>query len=391
MSGSEVLAKPYWPLSGYYFFHFLLGGALFPYLSPYLLNRGFDAATVGELFAAFTITKLIAPFWWASIADRHRAHLAVVRWTGLAGLLCFAGFVLEPGFGALLTIFVLYSFFWNGTLPQFEALTIGHLGRETHRYARIRLWGSVGYIAGVAGVGVLIDVGFITLLPVLSVALMACVWLWTWTVPPANTERNSPAVGSLLSRLRQPAVIAFLICCMLMQMSHGPYYTFYSVYLGAHGYAGTTIGMLWSLGVLSEIVLFLFFHRMLERYSVRLLMVGCFAITSARWCLLGWFPDVSAIVIGSQVLHAVSYGAFHAISISLLSRFFDGMQGRGQALYAAVSFGLGGALGSLWAGYLWDGAGSTATFLAAGAVSAMAGAIAWRWVRIPRAEPAAAA
>ncbi|MEA3241847.1 MAG: MFS transporter, partial [Pseudomonadota bacterium] len=55
-------------------------------------------------------------------------------------------------------------------------------------------------------------------------------------------------------------------------------------------------------------------------------------------------------------------------------------QGRGQALYSSLSFGAGGAAGSLIAGYLWEGAGAQWMYAAAAATAALAGLIAWRGI-----------
>ena len=312
--------RAYWRLSAYYFAHFAVAGALFPYLGIYLLSRDFKPSAVGELFAALTVTKLVAPFCWAWLADRFHAHLMVVRATSLAATVCFIGFALEPEFRLIFAVFASYSFFWNATLPQFEALTLSHLGSDATRYARIRLWGSVGYILSVAGLGAYFEVGSVGWLPLISLALMACVCLVTWLVPDAAPfVAATSTAASVRTPLMRPTVLAFLSCCLLMQMSHGAYYTFYTVYLLSHGYASATIGLLWALGVVSEIILFMVVHRLLARFSVRYLVCGCFVLTALRWFLLARYVDLGFVVVLSQILHAISYGAFHAVSILLIA------------------------------------------------------------------------
>jgi PPP family 3-phenylpropionic acid transporter len=87
-------------------------------------------------------------------------------------------------------------------------------------------------------------------------------------------------------------------------------------------------------------------------------------------------------VIGvAQTLHAASFGLYHAVSIFLVHRLFTGThQGRGQALYSSLSFGAGGATGSLLSGYLWKGIGPEAMFLLAAATSFTALVVAYRGI-----------
>jgi PPP family 3-phenylpropionic acid transporter len=63
-------------------------------------------------------------------------------------------------------------------------------------------------------------------------------------------------------------------------------------------------------------------------------------------------------MIFAQLLHAASFGIYHAAAIHMIHLFFSGRhQGRGQALYSSLSFGAGGAIGSFYSGYLYDSAG----------------------------------
>jgi MFS transporter, PPP family, 3-phenylpropionic acid transporter len=63
------------------------------------------------------------------------------------------------------------------------------------------------------------------------------------------------------------------------------------------------------------------------------------------------------------LLHAASFGLFHAAAIYLIDEHFSGVnQGKGQAIFAASSHGLGGALGMLCAGYAWTFGGANWAF-----------------------------
>jgi PPP family 3-phenylpropionic acid transporter len=205
-------------------------------------------------------------------------------------------------------------------------------------------------------------------------------------IPDKGQDGSHQAPVSLRRLLGRPEILFFLLSCLLMQASHGAYYAFYSIYLGANGYDSTAIGALWALGVAIEVVVFLQMHRLLERFGARRVLLASLLIGVLRWLLIGFFVDLLAVQILAQTLHAATFGSFHAAAIHLAHHYFPGpTQARGQALYNSVGFGLGGAIGSLGSGMLWEGAGPTATFSWAAAAAGLGALVAWRFVdRAPR-------
>ncbi len=385
---SEV---PYWRLSSFYLFYFAALGALLPYFGLYLKSLGYAPAAIGTLMAVLMGTKIVAPNVWGWVADRRGERASLVRAGALLAAAGFVGVLAGGGFWWLACVLVLFGFFWNSVLPQFEAITLNHLDVDAHRYTRIRLWGSVGFIAAVVLVGRLLDAHGEGLLPYAVLALLIGIWCASMFVREPRSARPRSAREGLRRVLGRPEVLALLAVCFLMQASHGPYYAFFSIYLEEHGYSRTLIGELWALGVLSEVVLFACMHRLFGRWRLRALFLICFALTGVRWVVVALFVGSLPLLVGAQVLHAASFGIYHAVAIQLVHRFFVGShQGRGQALYSSMSFGAGGALGSLGSGYLWSTSGAAATWLAAAALSGIAFLIVWRWIGVAEArEPAA--
>ena len=372
----------YWRLSGFYFFYFASLGALIPYWGLYLKTLGFGAVEIGELVAIIMATKIVAPNIWGWIADHTGRRMRVVRLACLLATLAFAGVFLWKGYWWLALIMSVFSFFWNAALPQFEATTLTHLGNETHRYSSIRLWGSIGFIVAVAALGFMFDRLGNQWLPVVLVVLFGFIWLSSLLVPENAAGHRSLEHTPMREVLSRPVVLSLLAVCFLIQLSHGPYYTFYSLYMAEHGYSETAIGQLWALGVVAEIVVFLRMHIWLPHYGARNLLLLAAILTAVRWCLLAWFPDKLWLMIFSQSMHAASFGLYHAVSIHLIHQLFHGRnQGRGQALYSSLSFGAGGALGSFVAGYLWAGFGPEQMYVAAAAVAVIAVIVAWRGVK----------
>lgn len=379
-----MTAVPYWRLSGFYLFYFASLGAMIPYWSLYLKDEGFSSLQIGQLMALLMATKIISPNLWGWLADHTGKRMMVVRLGSLLALLSFFGIFVIQGFWAMALVMLVFSFFWNAVLPQFEATTLTQLGKDSHRYSMIRLWGSVGFIVMVAGLGPVLDLTGPQILPLVMVGLFAAIWFSSLSVaeqplPPHDEHSHEP----ILSVLRKPQVIALLAVCFLVQASHGPYYTFYTIYMEEIGYSRSVIGQFWALGVVAEVVIFLIMSQMVCRFGLRRLLLWATALTALRWGLTGTLPQSMAVMLFAQLLHAASFGIFHAVAIALFHRFFTGRnQGRGQALYSSLAFGAGGAFGALYSGMLWDSpAGPLIAYLIAGTMALLATAIGWRWLR----------
>lgn len=382
----------YWRLSNLYFWFFALLGALLPYWSLYLEDRGFSYLQIATLMATIQLTKVVAPNLWGWLGDRTDKRVRLVRFGAVAGALCFLGVFLDTGFYGLLLVMLAFTFFWNAVLPLYEVITLQGLGRERARYGKVRLWGSVGFIVSVAVIGWLLDMLPINLLPWLLLPLFAGIVASALLVPAERSPKRQPHIrGSLKAILRDPAVLAFFAMNILLQVSHGAYYTFFSIHLEKLGYDKLAIGLLWSLGVVAEIVLFLVMHRVFRRFSVRQIALTAVLLTLVRWVMIAEVSDVLVLLIIAQCLHAASYGALHALSVHYIQGYFgERHHGQGQALYSGLAFGAGGAIGAWMSGFIVDASGTSPAFWASAGAMAVAFVVAWAWLRPPpEPDPAA--
>jgi PPP family 3-phenylpropionic acid transporter len=365
---------PYFRLSVFYFVYFAALGVFVPYWTVYLHEAvGFSPVQIGELMAVFMATKVIAPFIWGWLADHTGQRLRLIRIASLLAVACFTGVYWQQGFGWMLVLMTGFGFFWNAPLPQFEALTLDHLGIRVGRYSRIRLWGSVGFIVMVLGLPQWMGRdGDIRLVVDAMLVLFIGIWLSTWLVRDKPHGIHMDTGSRLRQVLFQPAVWLLLLACALQQASHGVYYTFFSIYLGDHGYSLSFTRWMWALGVIAEVILFLFMYRLIQRFGAERLFVLALFLTAVRWLLLAKGVDYLPVLLVAQVLHAATYGLFHASAIHLVHHVFPGrLQGRGQALYSGVSYGVGGAAGSLSSGYAWESLGAEQTYYLAAAVASV--------------------
>lgn len=373
---------PYLRLSGFYLFYFATLGVLIPYWSPYLESLGFSIMEIGELTAILAATKVVAPNIWGWWADRRGEHLGIVRFASLASIVAFAGVFLVSGYWWMALVIALFSFFWNASLPQFEAVTLNHLGASVERYSSIRLWGSVGFIVTVAALGPLLEWQGMWLVPVALMVLMAGIWLSSLAVPMVpDPEHDHPHIP-LRSVLGRPVVVALLLVAFLNQAAHGTYYTFFTLYLEAFGHDKGVIGMIWALSVGAEVAVFTLMARWIPRFGERNLLLISLLIGALRWLLTALFPHSLELMFLVQMLHAASFGVIHAVSIHMVHDLFRGkLQGRGQALYSSVSFGVGGVVGSLLGGIVWAQLGVEMIFLFSALLTVVALVISWYWIR----------
>lgn len=375
--------EPYWRLSAFYAAYFALVGIWMSFWPLYLKTLGFGAAAIGAIIAIQHATKIVAPSLWGWLADRSGQRVAVIRFGALGALLVFLLLFWRSDPLALTLIMVGYTFFWNAVLAQFEVLTLGHLGSRHQRYSLVRVWGSIGFIAVVGGLGYLFDLISLRWLPWMMVALLVALLLVSLSVAeaPAAERQDGERREPLLRVLARPAVIAFFAVCLLLQMAHGPYYTFFSIFLEQHGYSRTETGLLWSLGVVAEVLVFLLMHRLLQRFGVRPILLASLALAVLRWLLIGWFVDTLMLLLFAQLLHAATFASYHACAVDTVRRLFaGGHEGQGMALYSGLSYGAGGALGALGSGLLWNWSPSL-TFTFASLASLVALVVAWRWLR----------
>ncbi|WP_428033973.1 MFS transporter [Amphritea sp.] len=368
-------------LSGFYFFYFSLLGAMVPYWSLYLKSFGFNAETIGGLMAILMASRIVAPNIWGWLADRTGERLRIVRYGAFFTCLIFVLIFWQEGAWGIAMVMAGFSFFWNAVLPQFEVLTLTHLKGREELYSRIRLWGSVGFIAAVMGIGWLLDLVSIRWLPGIMLGLMVMIWISSLFVEGKAPARNSNESG-FMQQLLRPQVVVFFLICLLVQFSHGPYYTFYSVLMDSLGYSRTEIGLLWSVGVVAEVLIFILMPRLIGGLGLRKLMIISLLLSVLRWLLIGLIPENLWLMLFAQMLHAVSFGVLHVVGIALVHHYFSpSNHGQGQAMFSSFGFGVGGALGALCSGMMWETLGADATFCVAAIAVLIAALCATIWIK----------
>lgn len=378
-------------LGAAYFCFFATLGLVIPYLPPYLEYQHLKPFQIGVLLAIAIAARIVAPGIWAYWADTTGKRTQVIRLGASLALLSFSALYFSTAFMAMLIAILFFNFFWNAILAQLEVLTLSYLGDRSHHYAKIRLWGSVGFIANVTlGAWVIEEFGMPAILHLGAVTL-ACLALSVYcldgqmalsTSSSHKSTKNAQQADSqsifekgkrlasafVKSPLFAKALWPFWLSALLLQVSFGPYYTFFLIYMEDLGWSTHMAGALISLGVLAEIILFMYSARLLARFSIKSLLICAMLLTTLRWLALGYFPTLLPLLLMAQLLHAASFALAHAASMAFLHHYFEVQyKGRAQAVYASFGFGFGGALGAFLAGLYWQQSPSITYALAAGA------------------------
>lgn len=337
-----------------------------PYWALYLQSEHFSPVEIGILMSIFQISRIFAPNFWGWLADHTAKRTVWIRLNTVLGVLGFIAVFWAEGFWSMLLVMGALSLFTSSTMPLSESLTLAHLANTKGHYSRIRMWGSVGFIVASILLGYLIDWAGISSLLWAILVVQITLFLLTFTLSEAYVAPHHTDHFSVWNILRNPAVVALLIGCALMVSAHGVLYNFYSIYLTAHGYSKGMIGWLWSLGVICEIVVFMLMPIIMRRFSLKAIILVSLALAVIRFAMIGLAVDYLVLLLIAQSLHAATFGSFHAATVEVVAKFFNGRhQAKGQAIYNSVTYGLGGAIGGIAGGYALQGLGGELTFLLA--------------------------
>ena len=268
-----------WRIAGFYFFYFAFVGTYAPYWGLYLKSIQLTAIEIGVLMSVQPVMRMFAPALWGWLAEHTGNRLRVIRAAALASVLCYAGVFFTSSFWGMFGVLAAMGFFWTASMPLVEATTLSYLGKNTAHYGRIRSWGSVGFIVAALTLGALFDYVPIRWLLWAGLAVMVGIMAFSRLLPATAAEPHHADHLHLHQIALQPAVMAFLSVGFLMAVVHGPYYTFFSIFLVEHHYAKSTVGLLWTLGVVCEIGIF-FTMPWLMQFS----KAGRSKIAVARMC-----------------------------------------------------------------------------------------------------------
>jgi MFS transporter, PPP family, 3-phenylpropionic acid transporter len=349
-----------WRLSAFYAAFFVYGGITLPFLPAWLAFKGLDAGQIGLVLAAPMLVRPIALPLASRIADRFAAVRATLIATSLASVAALLLVGASDRFFTILASLAIAAAFISPTLPLADAYALRGLDERRRAYGPVRLWGSVSFvIANLAGGVVLSVAGAGNLIWVLVAAQAVTAATATILVPLPQRSTPSGRAPPSPSHWTDKAFIAVLAASSLIQASHAVMYGFATLLWTEKGLDGPTVGILWAIGVVAEIILFAVSGRFVPAVgAVRLLILGG-AGAVLRWAVMALDPPLALLPV-LQFLHAMTYGATHLGTMTFLADF--AARGRGataQGDYAAVqglTLGLAMSLSGVLVGRFGGGA-----------------------------------
>jgi PPP family 3-phenylpropionic acid transporter len=365
---------------------FVLNGIQLPFFPVWLKAKGLDAGTIGLVLAVPMLVRVFAIPIATRGADRYEALRAAIIATSIlsvAGYLCVG---LAEGAIAILLTFALASLVISPVMPLTETYALRGLSARGRAYGPVRLWGSLAFIGGTFGAGFAADIFPARQLIWLIVGASVTCALAAMMLAPLSTAEGAAPVAPRPRRglLRDKVFITVVISASLIQSSHAVFYGFSALAWRSRGLDGTTIAMLWGLGVVAEIVLFAWHARLPPLFSPGVMLICGAAGGALRWTAMAFDPPVIALPL-LQLLHGLSFGATHLGAVTFLSRHAPPGQAATAQGYLAIAIGaaMAGAMGL--SGLLYTAFGAKA--YAAMALAAVAGgacaAIAQRAAREP--------
>ncbi len=370
-----MASKQFARLSSNYFWYFGIMGLVVPFLSMFLDARGFNSLEIGEILAVITATKIVAPTLWAQLADKSGKQLTIVKMGAFLSLLSFSFIIWTVNYWPLMFSLALFSLFWTAILPQLEVMTLTSIRKSAKIYARIRLWGSIGFIVAAILSGELIERYSPEAFSYIGIFILAGLFISTLnSQQPRITNASLRNNISIKKKVFNGNFLLFFFAGLMLQMSFGPYYVFFALYLQNLDYSGFLIGIFIAIGVIAEVGIFIFAGLFFKSFSLKTLISVSILLTAVRWYMVGHFPESDIALAMSQLIHALSFGLYHSASIAFIQQHFNAnQQSRGQAIYIGGVYGVGGAIGAYIAGVLWlNGEGAMTTFDFA-AISALIG------------------
>ena len=348
-----------------YFLYYGNVGAFLPYFAPYLRGLGFSGEQIG---AVQMIPSLLAPavaMSWAAFADRRaspgRALALATAWAATMALAL--PFARTPA--AVGVVILLVSLGDRAFVPLLDSVTLEHCRLRPERsYARVRMFGSLGFIALSVLVGRALTLrgnrAGDPLVPALVSLLVIGYALAARRLPRAPAPAARPGPRDMLALLRTPALPLLLAACAVHWAACAPFHLLFGVHVRDLGLPADVTGAGMAVGVAAEIAVLLAFPRLERRLPLPALFGVAFLGSALRWALLARAGGAVAIV-GLQVLHGLTFGLFWGCAMKAMAALVPpSLRATGQALFTAVVFGIGNGAGYALSGAGYDRYGSVA-------------------------------
>ncbi len=349
---------------------FFVVGVLLPFWPIWLQGRGLSPEQIGVVLAVGPWLRILVDPVVTRVADRVGQGRRIIVIAAGFSVLTFAGFGLAGSFWAILLIMFVYAPAFHVLIPLGDAQTMAAVRRHGLDYGRIRLWGSLAFIAAALGVGELLTGRDPDLIWLVALVSLGVVFATTLALREQSALRGHAGWPDILRYLRTRSFLLFILAASLVQASHAVLNGFSGIHWKAAGYSELAVGLFWGGGVLAEVLLFSMSGAVVAHLGARrLLLIGA-GTALVRWIILAQTTDLSWLVV-AQLMHGITFGATYLATMHYISDTApEGMKTTAQGAYASIT-GLVMGLALIASGDLYGSFGGGA-FLAMAAVAAVA-------------------
>lgn len=353
------------PIVIFYVLFFMTVGISLPFMPGYLKALGLSATQAGVLLAVGPTFALFAPPLWGQLADRTGRPGLVLFIVSLGAAAGFALLATVRSFPLVLAAFALHSVFASAITTLIDALALHHVHARGGTYAGLRIFGSLGFVVSSLGFGFAVsEIDRTTVLAPL--VLLVCCAAWAGVVlariPRTEHAGPRPTVAAALTLLRRPDVSVFLAATALHWIACAPYHGSLAPHVISIGLSPRIVSLSAAMAVTAEVVVMFTWSRWNTRISPRRLMMVAFGASALRWAIMAW-TDSGAVLVAVALLHGLTFGAFYLASVAWMAERAPGsLRATGQSLFVAMTFGVGGLIGYVSAGRIYDAIGGHKLF-----------------------------
>jgi PPP family 3-phenylpropionic acid transporter len=366
---SRVAAR----LRFFYVSYFITVGIYYPFLVPHLRAIGLGGSEIGTAQMAGSIAAIPASFLWGALADRLQAPARALQLATRCALLAAVGLIFARTPLTVALLLFLRGLAEPAIIPLIDTVAINAVHAEPGAsYARVRLFGSLGFIVSAQGAGLLLarfsDPDGTRVMPLAYAATLLFTTVVAELLPADRLERGpKPHLREVRALGADGRLILLLAACAVHAASLATY-PLYGALVHDRGFSPAVTGAGMAFGVVAEVIVLFAFPALERRFSIATLLACTFGATALRWWLVS--RDLPAAwLVAVQAFHGLSFGLYWACAVKALSQWVPArLRATGQAMFSSIASSLGGAIGYRLAGFGYErlgGAGPVYAWTAA--------------------------
>ena len=346
------------------FLEYVIWGSWLPLLALYLADvLRFSGGEIGWIFATQAIACVVALFVGGQVADRWMSTEKVLALFHAIGGAAMFALALQESFWPFFALMLVYQLAFVPTLSLTNAICFHHVRNATDDFGRIRLWGTIGWIAASwpfvfilrGKTGPVLESALASIFIVAGVASFALAAL-SMTLPhtPPAREGGGNAPLEAIKLLAVPSILVLFVVTFIDAVVHQCYFQWTSPFLEHAGLPANWIMAAMSLGQVAEIATMAVLGLVLRRLGWRTTFAVGIAAHALRFFVYA-IAEPLWMMVAINLVHGMCYAFFFAaVYIFVDERFPKDSRSSAQGLFNLLILGLGPFVGSLLWGALGD-------------------------------------